>query len=116
MAILRFSAITAALAARYPKANFGQGGTIDSLQAAGGEVSSISAAASVRGFSASVGNLEWVKATDNFFEAGSMISVGDYVQVKEGVAKWLESQGRAVIVDEAEVQSAAAKSTTKAKS
>lgn len=69
----------------------------------------------VIGFQSSTGTLLWVKAKENFFEAGQHVLVGDYVEVKEGVANWLQSLDRAVIVEESEVEAAALAKKTKTK-
>jgi S-adenosylhomocysteine hydrolase len=68
----------------------------------------------VKTFNANSGPLLWVRAKENFFEAGEHVLIGDYVEVKEGVANWLQSLDRAVIVEEEDVQAAQAARTKKA--
>jgi hypothetical protein len=68
----------------------------------------------VKAYQSSTGTLVWVRAKENFFEAGEHVLKGDYVQVKEGVGNWLQSLDRAEIVEEEEVE--AAKLAKKSKS
>ena len=67
----------------------------------------------VKTFNSNPGPLQWVRATENFFEAGEHVLIGDFVEVKEGVAQWLASIGRAEIVTEEDVEAAKAAKTKK---
>lgn len=118
MSTRTLESLNSAFAARYPLA---QGGTVDSINAsaekaeAGGTVESLQAAGAVRGFAAVSGLLQWVKATDNFYQGGELIQTGDYVQVQESDARTLRRTGRAVDATDQEVADAS-RPTTKAKS
>lgn len=60
----------------------------------------------VREFQTTTGPLLWVKATSTFFAAGQHVNIGDYIQVKQGIANWLQSLDRAKIVQPEEVEAA----------
>ncbi len=116
MSILSFHTIGALHKARFPNAFKPVGGEIASLQAQGGEVAEISAAAVV-GYNANPGKLVWVKAKQTFTVAlGQHVLTGDYAELPEGVAKSLQAESRATIVEYAEVEAASKSTTSKAKS
>ncbi len=111
MSIRTLESLQSAFAARYP-----QGGQVDSISASaeGGTVASIQAAGAVRGFAAVSGPLQWVRATDHFYQGGELIQAGDFVQVQDSDARSLRRTGRAVDATDQEV--ADASRPTKAKS
>ena len=90
--VLSAAALSAAFAARYSQFN-----VIDSISASAdkGKLSTVQAQA-VRGFSTVTGKLQWVKATENFYEAGELVKAGDFVEMRELDANAVIARGFAV--------------------
>ena len=101
--ILSAVALAFAFQARYPNAALPA--NIDQLTAEEGEVESISAMA-VRGYQTMSGPLQWVRAIDNFFEAGEIVQIGDFVEVSIATGILLRKNSRAVFATQDEVNAA----------
>lgn len=99
--IVSAALLAATLNARYPNA----GGHVESISASAGKVENVEASA-VRGFTAPSGSLQYVKATEAFYQEGELINVNDFVQVSEVDARNLERMGRATFATDAEVAEA----------
>lgn len=99
--IISAVALAAAFTARYPNT---ESGTVD-ISASAEPVPEIQASA-VRGFAATAGPLQWVKATTHFFQGGELIQEGDYVQVQELDAKRLVASERAELATDEDVAAA----------
>jgi len=102
-------ALSAAFAARYPQSN-----VLESLSASAdkGTLSAVQAQA-VRGFSTVTGKLQWVKATENFYEAGELIKAGDFVEMRELDANAVISRNFAVASTAEEAAQAASAADAK---
>jgi hypothetical protein len=89
MKLHTMAALTAAFHTRYP--NAAQPGTIDSMAAAS-EVGTLEAAG--------------IRSFDHFFQQGTLVPQGDFVEVTEANAAELIRMGRAVLATDAEVANA----------
>jgi hypothetical protein len=106
MALRAAATLAAAYAARYASTSPNEPvGAIVDLAAAAETLDTVQAA-SVRSFSQPTDKLVFVRAKEGFLEAGEHIFVGDYVEVKESVAKMLVARGAADFASEAEVAEA----------
>ena len=104
MSLITAAALSAAITAKYPALKE-QAGTIDTLQAQGGDVHSIQGQA-LRSYTQPSGNLLFVRVTVPHLIVGQYVAEGDIVQVTETDAKMLFALDRAVEATPEEVAAA----------